>query len=190
MVKASRLAVTNEAIPIQSEVRSLLEHFDIDAPPLAGEDANSVELTELFRWLRCYVAMTDCGSQFFDELNAGVTAHSLIAAVCSLLEAPAGGEAAVSKMKLCTLHDPDVQWPSTNEVKPEVLAALPRNIAKNVMATFFQEKRRELVAHEGEHMKAQVVRYSFIVAFGSSHSVLIFVLFSYKRRQRGGPPKC
>ena len=71
-----------------------------------------------------------------------------------------------------------------------MLEALPRNIAKNVMATFFQEKRRELVAHEGEHMKAQVVRYSFVVAFGSSHSVLIFVLFSYKRRQRGGPPKC
>jgi len=156
VVKASRLAVTNEAIPIQSEVRSLLEHFDIDAPPLAGEDANSVELTELFRWLRCCVAMTDCCSQFFGELNAGVAAHSLIAAVCSLLEAPAGGEAAVSKTKLRTLRDPAVQWPSTDEVKPEALAALPRNIAKNFMATFFQENGRELVAHEGERMKAQV----------------------------------
>jgi len=42
-----------------------------------------------------------------------------------------------------------VQWPSTEEVKPETLPALPRNIAKNFMATFFQERGRELVAHEG-----------------------------------------
>ena len=100
--------------------------------------------------------MTDCGSQFFGELNAGVTARSLIAAVCSLIEAPAGGTAAVSKTKLRTLHDPTVQWPFADEVKPKVLAALPCNIAKNFMATFFQEKGRELVAHEVERMKAQV----------------------------------
>ena len=85
--------------------------------------------------------MTDCGSQFFGELNAGVAARSLIAVVCSLLEAPAGGEASVSKLKLRTLRDPGVQWPSTEEVKPETLPALPRNIAKNFMATFFSRKK-------------------------------------------------
>ena len=31
-----------------------------------------------------------------------------------------------------------------------------RNIAKNFMATFFQEEGCELVVHEGECMKAQV----------------------------------
>jgi len=148
--------VVNEATPLQSEVHNLLERFGIEAPPLAGKDANSVELVKLFRWLRCCVAMTDCGSQFFGELNAGVAVRSLIAAVCSLLKAPAGGEASVSKAKLHTLRDPDVQWPSTEEVKPETLPALPRNIAKNFMATFFQERGRELVAHVGERMKAQV----------------------------------
>jgi hypothetical protein len=102
------------------------------------------------------MAMTDCGNQFFGELNAGVAARSLIAAVCSLIEAPAGGAAAVSKTKLRTLCDPAVQWPSADEVKPEALAALPYNIAKKFMATFFQEKGRELFAHEGERMKAQV----------------------------------
>ena len=137
-------------------MHSLLECFSIKAPPLDDEDANSVELVELFRWLRCCVAMTDCGSQFFGELNAGVTARSLIAAVYSLLEAPAGGEASVSKTRLRTLRDPAVPWPSTDEVKPETLAALPRNIAKNFMVTFFQEKGRELVAHEGERMKVQI----------------------------------
>ena len=65
-----------------------------------------------------------------------------------------GGEATVSKTKLRTLRDPAVQWPSTDEVKSEALAALPRNIAKNFMATFFQEKGQELVAHEGERLKA------------------------------------
>jgi len=127
-----------------------------DAPPLAGEEANSVELFELFRWLRCCVAMTDCGSQFFGELHASVAARSLIAAVCSLLEALAGGEASVTKSRLRTLRDPGVQWPSTEDVKPETLPALPRNITKNFMATFFQQRGRELVAHEGDHMKAQV----------------------------------
>ena len=62
LVKAFRQGVTNEATPLQSKVHSLLERFGIEAPPLAGEDANSVELVELFRWLRCCVAMTDCVS--------------------------------------------------------------------------------------------------------------------------------
>jgi hypothetical protein len=62
----------------------------------------------------------------------------------------------VSKTRLRTIRGPAVQWPSTEEVKPEALVALPRNIAKNFMATFFQEKWRELAAHEGERMKAQV----------------------------------
>ena len=146
--------MVNETTPLQSEVHNLLECFGIEVPPLAGKDANSVELIELFCWLQCCVAMTNCGNQFFGELNAGVTARSLIAAVCSLLKAPAGGEASVTKAKLRTLRDPGVQWPSTDEVKPETLPALPRNIAKNFMATFFQEKGRGLVAHEGERMKA------------------------------------
>ena len=60
LVKAFRQAVVNEAVPLQSEVHNLLDRFGIEAPPLAGEDANSVELVELFRWLRCCVAMTDC----------------------------------------------------------------------------------------------------------------------------------
>ena len=137
LVKIFQQAVADGALPLQSEMHSLLECFGIDAPPLAGEDVNSVELIEFFHWLRCCVAMTDCGSQFFGELNAGVVARSLIAAVCSLIEAPAGGKAVVSKTRLRTLRDPSVQWPSTDEVKPEALAALPRNIAKNFMATFF-----------------------------------------------------
>ena len=62
----------------------------------------------------------------------------------------------MSKVKLRTLRDPGVQWPSTEEVKPEMLPALPRNIAMNFMATFFQESGREVVVHKGERMKAQV----------------------------------
>jgi len=154
LVTAFRQAIVNEATPLQSKVHRLLERFGIEAPPLAGEEANSVELVELFCWLRCCVAMTDCGSQFFGELNAGVTARSLIAVVCSLVEAPAGGEASVTKSRLRTLRDPSVQWPCAEEVKPETLPALPRNIAKNFMATFFQERGRELVAHEGDRLKA------------------------------------
>jgi hypothetical protein len=138
LVGVFQQAVADGALPLQSEVHKLLERFGIDAPPMTSEDANSVELIELFRWLRCCVAMTDCGSQFFGELNASVTVRSLIAAVCSLIKAPDGGEAIFSKTKLRTLRDPSVQWPSADELKPEALGALPRNIAKNFMATFFQ----------------------------------------------------
>ena len=74
--------------------------------------------------------------------------------VCSLVEAPAGGEASVTKSRLRTLRDPGVQWPCAEEVKPEMLPALPRNIAMNFMATFFQESGREVVVHKGECMKA------------------------------------
>ena len=62
LVTVFRQAVVNEATPLQSEVHHLLERFGIEAPPLAGEEANSVELIELFCWLRRCVAMTDCGS--------------------------------------------------------------------------------------------------------------------------------
>ena len=89
------------------------------------------------KYQQCCVAMTDFGSQFFGELNAGVIARSLIAAVCSLIEASDGGEATVSKTKLRILRDSSVQWSSPDELKPKALAALPRNIAKNFMATFF-----------------------------------------------------
>ena len=142
--------------PLQSEVHNLLNRFGIEAPPLASKGASSVELVELFRWLRCCVAMTDCGSQFFGELNAGVALRSLLAEVCSLLEVPAGCEASVSKAKLRTLCDPGMQWPSVEEVKLETLPALPRNIANNFMVTFFQNKGLELVAHEGDRMRVQV----------------------------------
>ena len=90
-------------------MHKLLERFGIDALPLAGEDANSMELIELFRRLWCCVALTDCGSQIFRELNAGVAARSLIATVCSLMETSDGGEAVVSKKKLRTLRDSSVQ---------------------------------------------------------------------------------
>ena len=48
LVKAFKKAIVSEAAPLQSEVHCLLERFGIDAPPLAGEEANSVELVELF----------------------------------------------------------------------------------------------------------------------------------------------
>ena len=146
LVGVFRQAIADEA----------LGTFRHRCPQMTGEDANSVELIELFRWLRCCVAMTDCGSQFFGELNAGVAVRSLIAAVCSLIKAPDGGKAIFSKTKLRTLRDPSMQWHSADELKPEALGALPRNITKNFMATFFQEKGRELVAHEGARMKSQV----------------------------------
>jgi len=148
-----RQAVAKGALLLQCEVHKLLERFGLDASPLAGEDVNAVELVEFFCWLWCCVAMIDCGSQLFGELNTGVAARSLMAVVCSLLEAPAGGKAAVSNTRLRSHLDTSVQWPSLDEVKPDTLAALPRNIAKNFMVTFYQERGRELVAHEGERMK-------------------------------------
>ena len=62
LVGVFRQAVADGALPLQSEMHKLLEWFGINAPLLAGEDVNSVELIEFFRWLRCYVAMVDCGS--------------------------------------------------------------------------------------------------------------------------------
>jgi hypothetical protein len=128
----------------------------LDAPALAGEEVDNVELVELFRWLRCCVAMVDLGSQFYGELSAGVAARSLIAAVCYLLETSSGGKAIISKTRLWGLRDLTVQWPTPEEVRPEALAALPKNIAKNFMVTFFKEKGRDIVEHEGERMKDQV----------------------------------
>ena len=57
LVGVFRQAVADGALPLQSEMHKLLEWFGINAPLLAGEDANSVELIELFRWLRCLLTV-------------------------------------------------------------------------------------------------------------------------------------
>ena len=59
LVGIFRQAVADRALPLQSEMHSILERFCINGLPLAGEDVNSVELIEFFRWLRCCIAMTD-----------------------------------------------------------------------------------------------------------------------------------
>ena len=45
------------------------------------------------------------------------------------------------------------EWPSPNEVHPDALPPLPKNIAKNFTATFFKTSGRDLVRAEVEQLQ-------------------------------------
>ena len=54
------------------------------------------------------------------------------------------------------MRDPTFVWPSPDEVRPEALHALPKNIAKNFTSSFFKTHGRELVRGEAERLRRQV----------------------------------
>ena len=102
-------------------------------------------MAELFWWLRTCVAMADSFSSFFGDLSAAVAARTLSVAVCGLLPAEAGNADTILKAQLHTLRDRSFPWPPVESVRPKALPALPKNIAKNFVETFFCEKGHGLV---------------------------------------------
>ena len=62
---------------------------------------------------------------------------SLSAAICKLLPVGAGADAAITKAQLRLMRELLFQWPSPEEVQPEALPPLPKNIAKNFIGVFF-----------------------------------------------------
>ena len=92
--------------------------------------------------------MATSGNLAIGDLSAAVAVRSLSAAVYKLL--PEGGvaEAAVTKAQLCSMRDSTFEWPSLDEVHPEALPPLPKNIAKNFTASFFKTCRGDLIQAE------------------------------------------
>jgi hypothetical protein len=71
----------------------------------------------------------------------------------------AGGgsvDATVMKAQLCSMRDASFEWPSPEEVHPNALPLLPKNITKNFTATFFKTCGRVLIWAEPERLKQQV----------------------------------
>jgi hypothetical protein len=66
------------------------------------------------------------------------------------------------KTQLCQLHEHTFMWPLEEDVLPEKLSPLPKNIAKNFIETFYKEKRVALVEQEKLWVKEQVRDPSFI----------------------------
>jgi hypothetical protein len=106
----------------------------LSAPDLSPT-ANSISISELFRWLRACVAMVTSGSRAMGDLSAAVAVRSLSAAICKFIPAEGGVEAAVTKAQLRSMCDLSFAWPSPDEVHPEALSPLPKNIAKSFTAT-------------------------------------------------------
>ena len=72
------------------------------------------------------------------------------------------------KAQLRCFRDEGFPWPGEDAVRPEVLPALAKNIAKNFMDHFFKGEGRAIVRREVERMKAHVVFLSsFLCSFSS-----------------------
>ena len=72
----------------------------------------------------------------------------LSAAIYKLLPVGIGADAAVMKAQLRSMREALFQWPSPDEVRPEALPPLPKNIAKNFTGVFFCSSGRDLVCTE------------------------------------------
>jgi hypothetical protein len=169
------VAFATGAEAIQADMQALLEKFDLTPPELLQDD--NIELAEVFRWLRAYMAMADSGSHFFGNLSEAVVAHTLSAAVCGLLPAKAGSFGATTEIQLRTLHDKTFQWPSLESMRPEALPVLSKNIMKNFVETFFQERGCGLVSLEATRLKEHVSSCSSHVFEPLRFRLLIVFLF-------------
>ena len=130
--------------------------MSLSAPDLSPT-ANSITISELFRWLRACVAMADSGSQAVGDLRAAMAVRSLSIAICRLLPAGGGADVAVTKAQLWSMRDASFEWPSPLEVHSDTLPPLPKNIAKNFTATFFRARGRDLARAKAGQLKEQVL---------------------------------
>ena len=152
-------------------MHGLLGKFALDPPEMSQEE--TVEVAELFRWIRASLAMARSGADFKCELSTTVAARTLSAAICRLLPAESGSSSmGILKAQLWLLRDASFEWPSLDSLRPKSLPTLPKNIAKN-FAKYFHEKGRGLVDLELERMKDQValrfLRSLIVFHFSSSN---------------------
>jgi hypothetical protein len=116
-------------------MHGLLGKFAHDPPDMSQEE--TVEVAELFRWIRASLAMARSGADFKCELSAAVAARTLSAAICRLLPAESGSSSmGILKAQLWLLRDVSFEWPSLDSFHPESLPTLPKNIAKNFVNIF------------------------------------------------------
>ena len=127
------------------------------SPPDLSPTANSISISELFRWLRACVSMATCGNRAMGDLSAAVAVRSLSAAVCKMLPEGGGAKSSLTKAQLRAMRNPTFVWPSPDEVRPEALHTLPKNIAKNFTSSFFKTHGRDLVRGEAERLRRQVI---------------------------------
>jgi hypothetical protein len=137
-INAYREAIRAGAEPLQTEVDELLGKLGLVAPDLSP---NAPTISELFQWLRACVAMANSGSRAMGDLSAAVAVRSLSAAICRLLPAGGGANAAFTKAQLRSMRDATFEWPPPEEIRPNALPLLPKNITRNFTATFFKDKR-------------------------------------------------
>jgi len=82
--------------PLQRDIAAFLETLSISPPDLSST-ANSISISELFRWLRACVSMATCGNRAMGDLSATVAVRSLSAAMCKMLPEGGGAEASLTK---------------------------------------------------------------------------------------------
>ena len=70
-VNAYREAVRAGAEPLQRDIAAFLETMGL-SPPDLSPTANSISISELFRWLRACVSMATSGSHAMGDLSAAV----------------------------------------------------------------------------------------------------------------------
>jgi hypothetical protein len=91
-----------------------------------------------------------------------VAACTLAASICGLLLGDMDSSAGIMNTQLHQLCERTFAWPLEEDVLPERLSPMPKNIAKNFIDTFYKEKGVALVDRERLQVKEQVHNPSLI----------------------------
>jgi len=171
-------AIKTGAAKLQMELPDLLEKYGLVAPDMSSEDTDTVGLEAFVKWLRACVAMLDVGAHFHEDLSAVVAVNTLSAAVYGLFPTEASNTGGVTKAQLRSLRDKGFCWPEEDAVRPEMLPALVKNIAKNFMDHFFKGEGRALVRAKLNEFP----RFLCFFALSVAHCFWVLVSFNSKLR--------
>jgi hypothetical protein len=104
----------------------------------------------------CFDLIT-MNTKIFGELGAEVGVRTLAYSMYSLVPADRpSSKKTVSKSDLRRLTKDDYGWPSNAELDVLNLPVLAKNLTKNIMNTFFAERRSRLTLDESVRLSAQV----------------------------------
>jgi hypothetical protein len=96
-------------------------------------------------------------TKIFGELGAAVRVRTVEYSVCSLVRVDRpSSEKTVSKSDIRRLTKDDYGWPSDAELDVSKLPVFAKNLAKNFMNTFFDERGSRLTLDESIRLSTQV----------------------------------
>jgi hypothetical protein len=148
---------------LRTDILELLEQCNLGAPPISFPQCT---VEAFYEWVSAYFDLITMNTKIFRELGAVVGVRTLAYSVCSLVPADRpSSEKTISKGDLRRLTKDNFVWPADVELDVAQLPVLAKNLAKNLMNTFFAQRGFRLTLDESVRLSAQIRRSHFYFLF-------------------------